>query len=228
MRRVRPVAIAALSAAMMLIASASVVEAQGARDAGRFELAAGVTWTGHVSFGSADATEVAPGGGFTLFSTSTEFAAAPGVEVKLGVRVTPAFDVEVSSQYAQPRLQIKVSGDAEGAAALTASESAHQYVIDGALMANLPRWRIGMRTTPFVLAGVGYARQLHEGQTLAESGQRYFAGGGLKYLLASRPHRVRTIGVRAEARALAQRQGVAFDHRMRVAPTVGASLFVTF
>ena len=208
--------------------AASAAEAQTATGDGRFEVSGGVTWTSHLSLGSIGATETAASGGFTLFSTSTELAAAPGVEVRLGVRLTPVFEVEGSSSYSQPRLQSTISGDFESSTTITASEVVHQYTVDGALVANIARWRMGDRTMPFVLAGAGYIRDLHEGETLAVSGQRYFAGGGIKYLLVSRPHRLKGVGVRVDARALAQRKGVAFDGRLRVTPTLAASLFLRF
>jgi opacity protein-like surface antigen len=221
--------VAGIACAMVCgaVAGASTVHAQTA-SGGRFEIAGGVTWTGHLSLGAAAATETAPGGRFTLFSTSSELTAAPGVDVRVGVRITPAFEVEASSSYARPRLQTAVSGDAEGAPPVTASESVHQYIVDGDIIANLLRWRMGNRATPFVLAGAGYAHELHENQTLAVSGQRYFAGGGIRYLLRSRPHGLKGVGVRADARALAQRKGIAFDNRLRVTPMVAASIFVGF
>jgi opacity protein-like surface antigen len=208
--------------------SASAANAQTTDDGGRFEIAAGVTWTGHMSLGAAAATETAASGSFTLFSTSTELAAAPGVEVRFGVRLTPVLELEASSSYAQPRLQTAVSGDAENGASVTASESVRQYTVDGAVVANMRGWRIRNRATPFVLAGAGYLRELHEGETLAASGQNFFAGGGVKYALMSRPHGLKGVGVRAEARALARREGVAFDSRLRVTPVLAASLFVSF
>jgi opacity protein-like surface antigen len=222
----RLVAAGACTAACGL--SASAAHAQTAMDGGRIEIAAGVMWTGAVSLGTVAATETAPSGRFTLFSTATELAAAPGVEARIGVRLTPVLEVEASSSYAQPRLQTAVSGDVEHGAPVTASESLRQFTVDGAVVANLTRWRIGSRATPFVLAGVGYLREVHQGENLAAAGQMYFAGGGIKYLLMSRPRRLKGVGVRADVRALARRNGVAFDTVLHASPVIGASLFVRF
>ena len=209
-------------------AGASTAHAQAPGDRGRYEIGGGVTWTGHTSLGTAAATETSPSGRFTLFSTSTEVMASAGIDVRFGVRVTPAFEIEAATSYTRPRLETAVSGDVEGAPSLIASESVRQYMVDGAIVWNLLRRRTGGNATPFVLAGAGYVRALHEGETLAASGQRYFAGGGLKYLLMSRPHGLKGIGVRGDARVLAQRKGLAFDNRVHVTPTIGASLFVAF
>ncbi len=227
MSRVRHLITAGACAAVCGL-SASAAHAQTAMDGGRFEIAVGVAWTGSLSLGSVAATETSPSAGFTLFSTSTELAAAPGVEARVGVRLTPVLEVEGSSSYAQPRLQTAVSGDFENGAPVTASDALHQFTVDGAVVANITRWRIGSRATPFALAGAGYLRQLHEGGTLAVTGQTYFAGGGIKYLLASRPHGLKGVGVRADVRALARRKGVAFDTYLHTSPVVAASLFVRF
>lgn len=158
-------------------AGSSTAHAQTPGDGGgRFEIVGGVTWTGHVSLGTVAATETAPTGRFTLFSTSTQLTSAPGVDARFGVRLTPALEVEAATSYARPRLQTAVSGDVEGAPSLSASESVGQYVIDGAVLWHLLRWRMGDRTTPFVLAGAGYVRELHESETLAVAGQRVFRG----------------------------------------------------
>lgn len=214
--------------ALVCVLSASAARAQTGMDGGRIEIAAGITWTGQASIGAVAATEAAPSGRLTLFSTSTDLTAAPGVEARAGVRLTPVLEVEASSSYAQPQLQTAISGDVENGAPLTASESLHQFTVDGAMVVNVPRWRIGSRATPFALAGAGYLRQLHEGNTLAVTGQTYFAGGGIKYLLMSRPHRLKGVGVRADVRALMRRKGVAFDSSPRTSPVLAASLFVRF
>jgi hypothetical protein len=214
--------------AVVCVLSAVAAHAQTAADRGRFEIAAGVLWSGPLSLGAAPATEVAPSGRFTLFSTSTELTAAAGIEARVGVRLTPMIEVEGSSSYAQPRLQSAISGDAENGASLTASESLRQFTVNGAAVVNITRWRIGSRATPFALAGGGYLRELHEGNTLAVTGQTFFAGGGVKYLLVSRPHRLKGVGVRADVRALVRRKGVAFDTALRTSAAFAASLFVRF
>ncbi len=52
------------------------------------------------------------------------------------------------------------------------------------------------RVRPFVTGGGGYLRQLHEGETLAVTGQFYEIGGGVKITLASRADAgIKTVGV---------------------------------
>lgn len=208
-------------------ATASPARAQSMAG-GRFEVGVGVTWTGGTSVGAADATETAPSGRLTLFSTSTKMSAAAGVDARVGVRLTSRFAVEASSSYSRPTLRTAISGDLENGAPITATDALRQITVDGAVVMNLIGAQGVGRLTPFVVAGAGYVRQLHEGDALAVDGERYFAGGGITLLLMSRPHGLKGAGVRADARALLQRNGAAFDGRLHASPTVTASIFARF
>ena len=198
--------------------------------AGRIEVAAGPWWTGATSVGARDATLIAPDGSrFPLFSTSSELASAPGVELRVGARVARVLDAEVVASYAVPRLTTSITADIENRAAATASEPIRQITIEGAAIVYLPR-RAGPRLVPFVTAGGGYLRQFHERQTL-QTGRIYHLGGGFKVGLLSRDagqNRVKQAGVRVDARALVRTAGVSLDNRAHIAPTLSASLFVRF
>jgi hypothetical protein len=204
--------------------------AQGAIDErGRFDLSAGLLWTGRASFGSAAANETsASGGPFLLFSTSSELAAAGGIEARIGVRLTPALQVEASSSYARVQLRTTVSGDSDNGPSAVLSETIQQVTIDGGVMLRLQRWRFGGGAVPFVAAGAGYLRQVHEGNTLAVTGQAYRAGGGVNYLLMSRTGLLKGIGIRADLRAIVRRKGVAFDGRAHTSPAAAGSVFFRF
>jgi len=112
---------------------------------------------------------------------------------------------------------------------VTIAEKVDQYFIDGSLLIMLDELRMGARLVPFVAAGGGYVRQLHEGQTVVEQGEVYHAGGGFKYwLLTRRTGRVRTAGVRGDARAYLMRGGVSFDDHPRSHVAISGSVFVGF
>jgi hypothetical protein len=226
MRVRRPVLSFMMCAAMCAIVAAPARAQDAAR--GRFEIAAGVTWTGSMSLGTPAATETAPSGRFTLFSTSTGLSSATGVEARVGVRLTPRVLVEASSAYSRPVLRAAVSGDVENGAPLTATDTLRQITVDGALVIDVMREERVHRASPFIIAGAGYLRQLHEGDTLAVNGQRYFAGGGVKLLLMSRAHKLKGVGLRADARALVQRHGASFDERVHTSPLLSASVFLRF
>jgi hypothetical protein len=197
---------------------------------GRFELGIGPLWVGRASFGSSDANETTSAGGrFPLFSTSTELSSAAAMEARLGVRVWRRFEAEASASYGRPVLRTAVGNDAEGAAAVTATETLEQLTIGGGVVWYPPRPGLGRRLTPFVSVSAGYLRQLEEAGTLAVTGHEYQLGGGAKYLFASRASsHIKGIGVRLDARMAARTGGVAFDPRTRYAPALGASLFARF
>jgi hypothetical protein len=93
-----------------------------------------------------------------------------------------------------------VSSDAEASGSFTISESIDQYVFDGGVAIRLDEFQ-AMGLMPFVSAGAGYIRQLHEGDTLVEEGQLFYAGGGFTRVFFSRPQGfIRAAGVRADLR----------------------------
>ncbi len=197
---------------------------------GRIEASVGLVRTGGLSLGSAAATETASAGGrYTLFDTSTSLGASAGPEARIGVRLTRVFQVEASASYATPSLATAVTNDAEKGASVTATEPLKQFVIEGGIMAQLPRLHVGTRLVPFVTAGAGYLRQLHEGQTLIQTGHTYYAGGGARIALhSSDTALLKVVGARVDVRALVRSGGVAFDGRARTAAAVSLSAFFRF
>jgi len=196
---------------------------------GRIELAGGALWIGRSAIGAADANETTPtNGSLRLFSTSSDLAGAPSADARVSVRLARAIAVDVETAYSRPELRVAISGDLENAAAVTAVEKIQQYMIGGAVVWYLPvsRWP---RLAPFVAGGGGYLRQLHDQALLVQTGRYYSLGGGVTYLLASRPDRwLKATGVRVDARAVVRRDGVAFAAGSHTAPSVGGSFFVRF
>jgi hypothetical protein len=221
-------AVAALAVALAL--RASPVRAQPLIEPGRVEIGIGPQWTGHAALGSRNANETTGSGSpFTLFSSSTDLASAAGLEARIGVRVLRRLEAEVVGSYATPSLVIRTSADSEGAPGVAAKERLQQFTIHGAAVWYLPAWRAGTRTAPFVTAGVGYLRHVHENDVLLAGGTVYEAGAGIKQLLVSRDRRrLKGVGVRADVRAVARAKGVAPDGATHVSPAVTASLFVRF
>ena len=196
----------------------------------RFEISAGATWTGSSSFAPLAANEVTSDGtSLPLFSTQTTIDAVPGLQGRLGVRLSGRLHAEVAASYSKPSLTTVVSGDVENAAGGSASETLTQVVLEGNLLVDLARedWANG-RVTPFVSGGMGYLRQLHEGQAVVETGRTVQAGGGVKIALSTHADSSRRVGVRADVRMIARSGGVSPDGGTHVAPSFGASLFVAF
>jgi hypothetical protein len=88
----------------------------------------------------------------------------------------------------------------------------------------MSRWRLGDHATPFVSAGAGYLRALHEDRVLVDEGALWHLGGGIDLVL--RPSQSRALGVRLDARAVFQRGIV--DDDVHAAPVFGASAFLRF
>jgi hypothetical protein len=196
----------------------------------RVDVGLGVMWMGRQPLGDRTATETtASGGALALFKTSSELTARAGVDGRIGVRLTRSLVVEGEASYLKPQLSIAVSGDSEGAAAVTAAETVEQFTIGGGVRWYVPGRHWSPRFAPFATAGGGYLRQLHEKATLVETGRYYQIGGGVSALLF-RGGRFHTtgVGVRADVRALIRSKGVAFDGGTKASPAAGVSAFLRF
>jgi hypothetical protein len=218
---------------VVLVFSGKAVGAQeaGSPQRGRFELGAGGMWLGGASYGARDARlTTGSGGSFVLFSTSTEMSPATGVELHMGGRATRTIDAELVGTYASGVLKTRIAGDVEVGGDFTASEPVEQFTLEGAAVIRLSRWQFGARGWPFASAGIGYARQVHDGNTLVETGHTYHLGGGVKFLVLSRGEsaKLKQVGLRADARAYLRSGGIALDGRAHVVPRVSASVFGRF
>ena len=196
----------------------------------RFELGMGLLAIGSEPRGTKQATETTGAGSRTpLFSTSSDLAGAAGIAGRVGVRMTRSLVAEAEASYLEPQLRVAITGDFEGAAPVTASETVRQFSIGGGVLWYLANRRWPRRVAPFVLAGGGYLRQLHEPGTLVDTGGYYQVGGGATYLVVSSPRfHTRGIGARLDARALVRSKGVASDEGTHPSPALGVSVFVRF
>ena len=211
----------ALSAAMVLLTRGTVLAQAG----GKYEVAAGVRFVGPEPLGKVDATETnAAGGTFRLFTADSTLDSLLGFEARLGVRLLPALRIEAVGSYGASDLKIALNSDAESAAATTATERIAQFTIEGAAVMELTRWHVGAHGAPFISAGAGYVRAVHEDRLLVDEGVLWHAGGGVNLVLRSSPGTA--LGLRIDARALFQ-SGVVNDG-VHASPAFGASAFVRF
>jgi hypothetical protein len=166
---------------------------------------------------------------FRLFATSSDVGRAPLWLVRLAFPLSRRFAIEGALTKATPDVRVSTTSDFEGAPSITTTETIDQYFIDGSIVVMLDELRIGTRAVPFVAAGGGYLRQLHEGQRLVEQGEVYHAGGGIKYwLLTRKAGTLRSAGLRADAKAYFLRGGISFDDRPRSHVAISGSVFVGF
>ena len=200
--------------------------------AARFEVNLGGGWFGGAQLGSSNADLRAPSqtpSPFRLFSTASRFAAAPAFHVKSVVALSRRFGVEAGITVSHPELQLSVSNDAEAAPPITIAERIDQYSVDAGIIVMIGELALGSRTLPFVAAGAGYLRQLHEGQTLVEEGHVFHAGGGVKHWFVARDQGlINGAGVRVDARLYLMSGGIAFEDRPRPHGAISGSVFLAF
>jgi hypothetical protein len=192
----------------------------------RFNVSIGPDWLGSTGQGGEDAVLTRnPRGEFPLFDLETTLTGGIGASAAFGVRVTNTLSVEGTLRYHSARLESEVTGDVEGADG-TATEAVQQLDILGGALWMPTAWRFGALRF-YAAGGGGYLRQLHASHTLAESGQSYYAGGGLLVLFPRREGGAFTsTGLRVDVRAAMSAGGVAFDDRVHVAPALWAAFYL--
>jgi hypothetical protein len=225
--RIGAIVLCLVAVGLVRPAAAQSVPATGP---GRIEVSAGAIWVAHQALGSTDANETTPGGSsLKIFTTASDLASAAGAEGRIAVRLLRSLEAEVEASYGTPRLNVTISNDFENAAPVTATEVVQQFTVGAGVVWYLPFRPWTSRLAPFVTAGGGQLRHRHEQRTLLEIGQYYQVGGGVKFLLFSRPRGfLNAIGARVDVRAVVRKKGVAFDDGGHASPAVGASAFVRF
>ena len=195
---------------------------------GSIEVGGGGTWARgfDVETRNAELTRASGTDGFELFSVDGNVSGFPGAHARVGVYVTDAISVEGGVRYARPKLSFELSGDAESAEDETASETLSQYVFDGSVLFHFVNAAFGDgRGVPFVSAGGGYIRELHEGNELVETGNELHATIGVKYWFGDGDRRV---GLRGEVGVSSRQQGFDADDARRTLPLAMGGLTFVF
>ena len=109
-------------------------------------------------------------------------------------------------------LSSELSNDAEQADSTTATETLTRYVFDGTVLYHFGKGK----AMPFVAAGGGYIRELHDGYGVVETGNEFHAGAGLKHWFSGGKQR---FGLRAEAGVMSRSGGVDFEDARRTVVT---------
>jgi hypothetical protein len=219
--------LAALLATISLLLLPSSGFAQAS--ASRFSVSGGFSWTGGSNIGARDANETTSGGGsYRLFASDTELGGAACVEATLSARLSRLLHAEVIVSYGQLNLRTRLSSDVEGIADTEASESIGQLTLEGAARVDLPAWQLPRQTMPFLTAGGGYLRHLHEGRMFVETGTIFHAGGGLITPLGSAAAADASSAIRFDVTAMIRNGGAIPDDGPHVSPSVAASFVWNF
>ena len=214
--------------AFHLLGLAAPASAQSAGAGGVWEVGGGGLFLGGYDLGRKTA-ELTPNTGnnpVTLFTTSNKVRPVFGVQARIGYVVSEALAIEVGLRFARPTYEARVTEDFENAADTTIEESLSEYVFEGSAL-----WHFtgagfaGGRAVPFAFGGVGYMRELHDGDVLVEDGIEYHAGLGLKWWFSDRR---RGFGIRGDG-GISIRDG-AFDFKdgRRIVPMASGSLIYRF
>jgi hypothetical protein len=198
-----------------------------------FEIAVGGEILTPQGLGSSTATLTSnsqTGTPYTYFVVNGTRAAAAAFRGRLGYNLTSILTVEGGVVISRGNVQGDVSADAEGVTATTLSDRMTQYFLDVSVLAHLRQMAFSSGAgVPFLEAGGGYLRQVHEGNLAIDTGQIYHVGGGVTYMFSRRPtSKLTGVGFRADARIYVPRKGYSFSGSQQVFAGVGGSLLVTF
>jgi hypothetical protein len=221
---------ALLSLVCPSVAGAQFYVGRDAPHAGSFELSGGAVWSRGFEQGSVSAEETRNSttdtGPFVLFTAKPRMESATGGQARFGVYLAPALSVEGGVQYARPRITTRLDDDAESAEAVTAAETLTRLIADASVLFHLTGISFGDgRGVPFVRAGAGYLRELHEKNEVIETGSEYHVGGGLKVWFGRGRRRT---GVRVDGGLLFRTGGADTPDTKRTVPTAGISLMYLF
>jgi hypothetical protein len=227
----RTLACAALAwIACPALASAQFYVRRDIPHAGSLEIGAGIVWSGAFEQGSASAqetrnstTDLSP---FVVFTADSRTEAVAGAQARFGGYLSKAFGIEAGVEYARPKIATRLANDAESADDVTATETLTRIVVDGSALFHLTGLSFnGGRGVPFLRAGAGYVRELHEKNEVIETGRQFHAGGGLKLWFGRGKHRT---GLRADGGVVLRTGGADAPDKRRTIPTAGASLVYLF
>lgn len=197
---------------------------------GSWEISAGAVWLAAFDLEDRTAeltrnssTDTSP---FEQFTTTSRLDSATGVQGRLAYYVTRSVAIEAGARYAKPTLAVRITGDAEQAADVTAEERISHYVFDGSVVLHLRQLSFASgRAVPFLAVGGGYVRELHEGDELVETGTEYHAGAGLKILSRPGPRRS---GLRVDVGISSREGGLDLADRRSTQTFAGISLLYLF
>ena len=159
---------------------------------------------------------------FDLFNVEPRLDPSFGVHGALAVYVTRTLAIEGGIQFSRPKLTVRLTDDAENAPDVTATGTITSYVFTGSVVYHFGS---SARTVPFISAGAGHVRDVHEGNELVETGVEYHGTVGIKSWFG----RVRKIGFRAEGGVSVRDGGFSLEEDgVRTVPMAAASLLYLF
>jgi hypothetical protein len=165
---------------------------------------------------------------YPLLRAESRIARVWSTDVRVGVALSRSLELEVGGLYATPRLETTISQDDELGEGAFASEQIEQYAVEVSGVYLIPNLTVASRLRPYVIAGGGYLRQLHEGRFKVETGSTMHLGAGLRYWWRGGRVNQRSLGARAEVRYVRRTGGIDFEEQARSFPRVSLLAFAGF
>jgi hypothetical protein len=189
----------------------------------------GVGLNGPVTFSPSPGALTRPSGStLNLFEVDARLGWAVPVSTRLAFRLNGSIQFEATGTVTPNTVTVGLADDAEAVTDLVLTEPARQLLVESGLVLHLKPRGKWARTVPFFTTGMGVFWDVHD-EAAAQLGQQFFAGGGVKYSLRTRPRgRVKVLGLRSDLRVTLRSGGMALDDDLHVLPGFGASLFARF
>lgn len=197
---------------------------------GNVEISGGAVWSPGYDLETASADETRnPGTGsgpFVLFAADSRVDPSVGARGMVGVYLAPEVSVEGGLFAARPRVSTRLTGDAESAPDVTATETLTRLIVDGSVLLHLTGVTFGGGNgVPFIFGGGGYLRDAHDKNEVIETGHEFHVGAGLHYWGGEGRHRV---GLRFDAGVSWRTGGADGTDTRRTVPTVAGSIAYVF
>ncbi len=171
------------------------------------------------------------GSPFTYFAVDGKRNLSPAFRGRIGYNLSPTFTVEGGIVVARGNIAGTIAQDSEGAtAAAPVTDRLTQYFVDLSILAHLRHMAFASGAgVPFLEAGGGYLRQVHQDAFAINTGQIYHFGGGVTYMFSRRATgRIAGLGLRVDGRVYVPRRGYTFGGSQHLFGAVGGSLVVAF
>jgi hypothetical protein len=219
--------VALLAAILFLRPDPGLAQSPTASSGRAVQLSLGGLVFGETSFGDIDAEYIASNGSrVVVFQTENALRPGFGLEVHLGLALSPAFEVEATGSWARADLRSRVLNDVEGVETTVVKEPLNRFGVEGAAL-----WLFSRRgkVAWFARGSAGWMRDLTGNDSLVEDGFAGSAGGGMKYLWNQAGDGFRVAGFRVEGRVLVHKGGVSIgENRVRWTPAAAGSLIMGF
>jgi hypothetical protein len=198
----------------------------------RFEFTVAFAVSGGSQLGTEQATftpNQTGAGRYVVFTVGSDLGWARGIEARVGYRLSSLLSLEAGLLASVADVGVAISGDQEGAPiADFKGERLKHFQFEGHLLVSPRRLRFARgRAQPYLSVGGGVVRQLHEGNTLSESGSVVEAGAGLKIgLSAAKAGGRRRAGIRVDLRACRVQGGFNLGKKSRAYPAGMVGFFL--